>query len=512
MRKHEADAVSCVLLEGLREARGEVGQGGFEQAGFEQDQVGARGVVAQADAGGRQSLGRVGGSGWIFAVKLDVAGDFANLVRGDGAGAVDDHGGLAGVEDSGFHAVVGGAGVEDGVDATVEIGEDVCGCGRADVAEEVGAGGGDGNAGLLDEREGDGMGGHADADEGTAGGDGIGHGGGAREEKSQGTGPEGAHEALGGVGDVADEAKQGGIGRDGAGDVHDDGVPGGAVLGEEDALDGGRVEGVGAEAVDGLGGQGDETAIAEQVGGGGKRGLALSRGEIGGVDKKAEGLGHSILAGGVVLPERDEATWGRRIYSQIMVAVETEIKFRVADVAELQARLQRVGFHLETPRTFESNVLYDTPERSMRARTEILRIRNYGERCTLTHKRLPEQGPGEDRHKHRIETETQVSDGKALAEVFSSLGLTPSFRYEKWRSEWSDGEGHCVVDETPIGSFAELEGTPEWIDRVAAELGVAPGEYMTLSYGRLFEVWKEEHRSAAEHLTFADLQGAESRR
>ena len=185
-----------------------------------------------------------------------------------------------------------------------------------------------------------------------------------------------------------------------------------------------------------------------------------------------------------------------------MVAVETEIKFRVGNLADLDRTLQQAGFHLDTPRTFESNVLYDTRDRQMRARTEILRIRTYGDKTTLTHKRLPEQGPGEDRHKHRIETETEVADGKALAEVFQSLGLVPAFRYEKWRTEWSDGEGHCVVDETPIGNFAELEGEPGWIDRVAAQLGVPHSEYMTLSYGRLFEQWREEHHSTAEDLTF----------
>jgi adenylate cyclase class 2 len=191
-----------------------------------------------------------------------------------------------------------------------------------------------------------------------------------------------------------------------------------------------------------------------------------------------------------------------------MVAVETEIKFRVHDLSELAGRLQQAGFHLDTPRTFESNVLYDTPDRRMRARTEILRIRNYGGKCTMTHKRLPDNGPGEDRHKHRIETETEVADGEALAEVFRSLGLVPAFRYEKWRSEWSDGEGHCVVDETPIGNFAELEGEPVWIDRVAARLGVPHSEYMTLSYGRLFEQWREEHHSTAEHLTFDAVEAA----
>ena len=191
-----------------------------------------------------------------------------------------------------------------------------------------------------------------------------------------------------------------------------------------------------------------------------------------------------------------------------MVVVETEIKFRVGDVTGLTRRLEQAGFHLETPRTFESNVLYDTPDRRMRARTEILRIRSYAGKTVLTHKRLPDDGPGEDRHKHRIETETEVADGKALAEVFQSLGLVPAFRYEKWRSEWSDAEGHCVVDETPIGNFAELEGESDWIDRVAAKLGVPPSEYMTLSYGRLFEQWRDEHHSSAEHLTFEAVGAA----
>jgi adenylate cyclase class 2 len=185
------------------------------------------------------------------------------------------------------------------------------------------------------------------------------------------------------------------------------------------------------------------------------------------------------------------------------MAVETEIKFRVAALDSLAQRLQAAGFRVETPRSFESNVLYDTPDRRLRARTEILRIRSYAGRWTLTHKRLPDSGPGEDRHKHRIETETTVSDGDALAEVFRSLGLVPAFRYEKWRTEWTDGQGHCVVDETPIGNYAELEGHDEWIDRTAARLGIDAAEHLTLSYGRLFDLWREEHNSAAQDLTFA---------
>ena len=191
-----------------------------------------------------------------------------------------------------------------------------------------------------------------------------------------------------------------------------------------------------------------------------------------------------------------------------MVGIETEIKFAVVSQLQLEQQLLALGFRMETPRSFESNVLFDTPDRALRARRELVRIRSYAGRTIITHKRVPPGGIGEDRHKHRVETETEVADGEALAEVFVSLGLVAAFRYEKWRTEWTDGEGHCVLDETPIGNYAELEGTAEWIDRAAARLGVAHAEYMTLSYGRLFDLWRQEHRCDAEHLTFAAVAAA----
>ena len=199
------------------------------------------------------------------------------------------------------------------------------------------------------------------------------------------------------------------------------------------------------------------------------------------------------------------------VYSLFTMAIETEIKFKVTDLPGLAERLKSAGFALNTPRAFESNVLYDTRDRRMRARTEILRIRNYNGRWTVTHKRLPDNHPGLDTHKHRIETESEVADGRAFEEIFLALGLVAAFRYEKWRTEWHDGEGHCVVDETPIGNYAELEGSPEWIDRVAARLGIAREDYITLSYGRLFEQWRAEQGSSATDLTFASVAGSPAR-
>src|SRR5271155_3800647 len=99
----------------------------------------------------------------------------------------------------------------------------------------------------------------------------------------------------------------------------------------------------------------------------------------------------------------------------VMPAIETEIKFRVSDVARLELRLKSLGFRLVTPRSFESNQLYDTLDRRLRNKRELVRIRSYAGRWLLTHKRVPDSGVGEDRHKHRLETETELSDGAALA-------------------------------------------------------------------------------------------------
>ena len=186
-----------------------------------------------------------------------------------------------------------------------------------------------------------------------------------------------------------------------------------------------------------------------------------------------------------------------------MSAVEIEVKFRVADGPALEHKLDELGFRQITPRTFEKNVLFDTPDRALRALQSILRVRQYGERWVVTHKCLPKDNDPTGRHKRRVETETEVKDGEAMATIFTQLGYSSAFTYEKWRTEYADHEGHCVIDETPIGLFAELEGPEEWIDTISRKLKLEPSELITLSYGRLFEEWRAATGSAATDLTFA---------
>ena len=191
-----------------------------------------------------------------------------------------------------------------------------------------------------------------------------------------------------------------------------------------------------------------------------------------------------------------------------MQSPEIELKFPVSDLSALQNRLEQAGFRLDTPRTFESNTLYDTPDRTLKESGQVLRVRRYGDKYVVTHKRHPDDEEMGSRYKVRIETESEVNDGPAMAEIFTRLGYGPMFVYEKYRTEYSQENApgaHLVLDETPIGIYAEVEGPTNWIDRTLAELDVSVGDCLTLSYGKLFLEWKEKTGSPAENLTFEEI-------
>lgn len=195
-----------------------------------------------------------------------------------------------------------------------------------------------------------------------------------------------------------------------------------------------------------------------------------------------------------------------RAYTAPMQAPETELKFAVHDIAAFQASVDRLGLVLKTPRTFEANTLFDTPDRQLRGKRQILRLREYGEHFVVTHKRMADPHATDTRYKTRIETESDVEDGSAMAEVFCQLGFCPAFRYEKFRTEWdAPGGGHLVLDETPIGVWAELEGEPAWIDRMLEAIGVPADDCTVKSYGVLFLDWKERTGSPVDNLCFDEI-------
>ncbi|HVO12256.1 MAG TPA: class IV adenylate cyclase [Vicinamibacteria bacterium] len=162
---------------------------------------------------------------------------------------------------------------------------------------------------------------------------------------------------------------------------------------------------------------------------------------------------------------------------------ETEVKLRVSDLDAVRECLRRNGARLSRERHLEDNVLFDDARGSLRAGGAVLRLRRMPRSGLLTLK-----GPRqlEGGVKSREERETTIEDPDALETILRGLGYRPVFRYQKYRESWSHRGQEIELDETPIGSFLEIEGDLEGIHAVAAELGFSSRDYVGESYVELF--------------------------
>ena len=173
---------------------------------------------------------------------------------------------------------------------------------------------------------------------------------------------------------------------------------------------------------------------------------------------------------------------------------ETEVKLAVKDARSARRRLRDAGFVVSRPRVFEANTVFDTPDLRLRKASLLLRIRQAGRIATMTYKGVPETG----KYKSREELEVGIDNPAAMmamVAIIERLGYHPVFRYEKSRTEFLQPRraGVAMLDETPVGVYLELEGTPHWIDRAARRLGFQESGYITASYGRLYLEWCAAH-------------------
>ncbi len=214
------------------------------------------------------------------------------------------------------------------------------------------------------------------------------------------------------------------------------------------------------------------------------------------------------------------------------MARETEIKLKIADVPAFRRALKRIGARLAGPGTskvHEENVIFDTPQGGLAKHGQLLRIRTetperQGKskatatkgRVVLTFKQpLAQSASGEagnpayGSYKVREEIEVEVAEVGNLTRIFEGLGMRGWFRYEKYRTTfrlppskaWATGL-LIELDETPIGTFVELEGPAPAIDQAAQELGYSKRDYILTNYLRLY---MEECRRKGEqpgHMLF----------
>ncbi|HLP60407.1 MAG TPA: class IV adenylate cyclase [Candidatus Deferrimicrobium sp.] len=172
--------------------------------------------------------------------------------------------------------------------------------------------------------------------------------------------------------------------------------------------------------------------------------------------------------------------------------LEIEVKIRIGTgipgIENTRKKILANHFQVLHERAFEKNIVFDTPDGKLKSRQCLLRLREKGNKRTVTFKQPVEQSlPGAHAvYKIKQETEVEVLDFEKMAHIFTCLGYEVFFIYEKYREEFQKGAVKVMLDETPVGNFIEIEGPEEAIDHTAGRLGYSKSDYITDNYLTLF--------------------------
>lgn len=169
--------------------------------------------------------------------------------------------------------------------------------------------------------------------------------------------------------------------------------------------------------------------------------------------------------------------------------IEREVKLRFDSPEEARSAIVSGGATLLRHRRLQEDALLDTHDESLQARQSALRLRTDAGKSLLTFKGAVENGT----MKVRDEYETEIGNREVMMHVLEALGLHVWFRYEKYREEYTAEGVTVALDETPVGTFVEIEGDEHGILAVTRALGRTPDDFILSSYRRLFVRHRAEY-------------------
>ena len=181
------------------------------------------------------------------------------------------------------------------------------------------------------------------------------------------------------------------------------------------------------------------------------------------------------------------------------MTTETEVKVKIEDVDDFRQRLCALNPRTLSARHFEDNHLLDFPDRRLGLNQCLLRIRFADGRHFLTYKGPPRSN---GIFKTREELETMLENGSILLQTLERIGMSVSFRYQKYRREFAFGEVHVAVDETPIGNYAEFEGSETGIRELTHKMGIDESRYLRSSYYSLYLDYCREKNKVPGFMVF----------
>src|SRR5436190_321335 len=162
--------------------------------------------------------------------------------------------------------------------------------------------------------------------------------------------------------------------------------------------------------------------------------------------------------------------------------LEREIKLRFGSADAARSAVLATGAVPIRGRRLQEDCLLDTADETLHHRRCVFRVRMESGKSLVTFK-----GPVQPSDMRlREELETIVGDGPLLLRILEELGFRVWFRYEKYREEFVLDDVIVAVDETPLGTFVEIEGGDRGIADMTYALGRSPSDYLLDSYRGLF--------------------------
>lgn len=146
---------------------------------------------------------------------------------------------------------------------------------------------------------------------------------------------------------------------------------------------------------------------------------------------------------------------------------EIEAMFPDIDHDTIREQLKKLGGVCEHPMRDMRRALVETE--AMKNDDAFLRVRDEGDKVTLTYKRHDDYGLHGTK-----EIETTVGDYESMIAILEASGLTPTTYQESRRETWQLDGVEVVLDEWPwIPTYIEIEGeTEEAVRDVASKLNL----------------------------------------
>jgi len=180
--------------------------------------------------------------------------------------------------------------------------------------------------------------------------------------------------------------------------------------------------------------------------------------------------------------------------------IEREVKLSFDTPDEARAAVTAAGALPLRPCRLQRDTLFDTPDGAQRRRGCALRVRAEHGGAWLTFKGPVQPGSMKVRDEH----ETQAGSRDVLIRILRELGFDAWFTYEKRREEYAADGVTIAVDETPVGTFLELEGGEAAILDVTRALGRTPDDFILGSYRSLFLERRETFGIVGNDMVFGE--------